>query len=406
MIFSKLIILYFSVLLVISCKHKNNQKPNYIESQIKENSENKLDTNKIKHLFAQNELTLFGENNDMPKDFTVSKEEDIYIVGQHFPQGYSDIDNNNKIACIVKLDKSKKVLWEKHFGTHNDDRLTEIKVRGDNIYVIGKAKIKNDYRYNIWLIKLNSEGEIIKEKKINIPIENLHLSLTKKKEIYVTSVYSGESSNDKGKPLILVLDENLNIKLKKMFEESGVYNFSAVNILDSCIYFGFVTNKGIVFKKLDSKGDLLLSKTFENFSNANISSLNVDDDRLFLSGRSANGVISIWNFNSNFKQLGTAQINLENYIDVEIEKIEINSSNKYILIGSTLTDKINGVEIHSDKKWKMESIRYFGLDYSVTELLKSSLINKKEIFRLGYSNYEAKSSTHNRWFFGWENIAK
>lgn len=121
-------------------------------------------------------LNIYGKKNwirnignwqdDRNVSISVNKDEDIILGGQRRFDYNSSFSTINR-GFIVKLDKNGLQKWEQVIGK-GEDRigLNDIKTSNNSIYSVGSIVGKDDIS-KILLVKLDGDGQIIYEKKLN-----------------------------------------------------------------------------------------------------------------------------------------------------------------------------------------------------------------------------------------------
>jgi Secretion system C-terminal sorting domain len=122
--------------------------------------------------------TLGGTNNDILSTFDKTFDNG-YIIG-----GFSDSaisgnktenTNGQDDYWIIKLDSNKNIEWQKTYGGNENDRCNALFETSDNGYLVGGSSNSNvsgnktvlsKGSQDIWLLKLNSNGNIIWQKAI------------------------------------------------------------------------------------------------------------------------------------------------------------------------------------------------------------------------------------------------
>ena len=84
------------------------------------------------------------------------------LDGGYILTGYTLSFGTDSDAWVVKLDGSGNVLWEKRYGSNNQDEAHYIQQTLDGGYILrGCYDCSTD---NTWLLKLDSDGEIMWQK--------------------------------------------------------------------------------------------------------------------------------------------------------------------------------------------------------------------------------------------------
>ena len=86
--------------------------------------------------------------------------------GSYILTGKTETESNSTRAFILKIDSNTNVLWQKNIG--NDDYLSAENVisTGDNEIIVSGIRRNNSDIENVWVAKLNADGNVLWEKLI------------------------------------------------------------------------------------------------------------------------------------------------------------------------------------------------------------------------------------------------
>ena len=103
-----------------------------------------------------------GDKEDKVKCIIATPDEEYIVVGYTSSKGAG-----NKDMWVMKLDKNGKSLWDKTFGGTAMDGAVSIVAAHDGGYVVaGYNESKERYNRDIWILKLDKNGEMTWEKTI------------------------------------------------------------------------------------------------------------------------------------------------------------------------------------------------------------------------------------------------
>ncbi|TAH19357.1 MAG: hypothetical protein EAZ08_09310 [Cytophagales bacterium] len=107
-----------------------------------------------------------GTHYDATADLLSTENGEIILVGR--TDSYSQDMNVN----VIKLDEQGKVIWDRTYGGNETEEATEIiAIKSGGFLVVGYSDSysKNDHENDIWLLKINTNGEREWEKAIQTP---------------------------------------------------------------------------------------------------------------------------------------------------------------------------------------------------------------------------------------------
>jgi len=118
----------------------------------------KLDTNG--NILWQKKIG--GTGNDYGQDIAVDSSGNVYVTGHQESDSYGLYDYG-----VIKLDSSGNILWQKKIGGTDYDYSRAIAVDlSGNVYVNGSQKSDSFGSYDYGVIKLDSSGDMLWQKKI------------------------------------------------------------------------------------------------------------------------------------------------------------------------------------------------------------------------------------------------
>ncbi len=193
------------------------------------------------------------------KAVAVDKNGDIIVVGEREGDGF-----------VARLDRDGNVKWFKTYGGDKDDEFNDVKIapNGD-IIVAGETKSFGAGSYDIWVLRLDSNGNVKWQKTYggsNWDLANA-IAIAPNGDIIVTGWTEsfGAGSAD---VWVLRLDENGNVKWQKTY--GGKYNdwAKAVAVAENgdVIVAGYTSSFGdsgdVWVLRLDENGNVKWQKTY------------------------------------------------------------------------------------------------------------------------------------------------
>ncbi|MCX8158664.1 MAG: hypothetical protein N3D73_03305, partial [Candidatus Diapherotrites archaeon] len=106
------------------------------------------------------EKTFGGKKDDGIKSIVKTKDGNFLLARYTSSKGKGGYD-----AWILKIDSSGKLLWEKTFGGIKDDEIYDVLAEEDGGFIfVGGTSSKGEGSYDLWALKIDSSGNILWEK--------------------------------------------------------------------------------------------------------------------------------------------------------------------------------------------------------------------------------------------------
>ncbi|MBC7320760.1 PQQ-like beta-propeller repeat protein [bacterium] len=176
-------------------------------------------------------------------------------------------ENTVEDAYIIKIDTSGNLLWEKTFGGKGCEQVFSVQQTSDNGCIICGGTTSFSEDFNIYILKLDKDGEVIWERSFGTEEEEMGMSvLSLTNDNFLVLAYRGpEESRD---IYLLKLDRDGNILWEKVIDiDIGVTPLS----IDEASDGGYVISgyKGVLLEdnclfvaKTDNDGNLIWSTVF------------------------------------------------------------------------------------------------------------------------------------------------
>jgi len=103
--------------------------------------------------------TFGGEGGDVCNSIKQTQDNGFILVGSTSSFGAGSTD-----LWLLKLNMNGDTLWTKTFGTDGIDKGYSVIVSSDSTYVITGQTKSNQNPYEIWLLKVNSDGDLLWDK--------------------------------------------------------------------------------------------------------------------------------------------------------------------------------------------------------------------------------------------------
>ncbi|MHA2615669.1 MAG: InlB B-repeat-containing protein [bacterium JZ-2024 1] len=206
-----------------------------------------------------------------------------YIVAGRtfsFAAGLDDI-------WVLKLDANGNVLWQKTYGGTDSDGASSIQQTSDGGYIVaGVTKSFGGGSWNIWVLKLDANGNVLWQKTYGGPYNDWAYSLQQTSDggyIVAGSTYSfGAGSDD---IWVLKLDADGNVLWQKTYggaDGDGAYSIQQPSdggyiVAGSTYSFGAGSDDIWVLKQ-DADGNVLWQKTYGGTGSDRASSIQQTSD--------------------------------------------------------------------------------------------------------------------------------
>lgn len=128
--------------------------------------ENKNGQDNIRLIMIDNEGNLLWEHNYYNNANEVLKDISIDLKGNIIGVGYSqNAEQSDRDALVRYFDFKGKEIWERKFGKERQDAFNAVTLLHDNTFAIaGFSKSFDDKGRQIWVLKLNDDGSLVKKK--------------------------------------------------------------------------------------------------------------------------------------------------------------------------------------------------------------------------------------------------
>ncbi|WP_148212113.1 hypothetical protein [Ferroglobus placidus] len=173
---------------------------------------------------------------------------------------------------ILKLDANGNVMWEKVLDMYNRDKAYSIQQTGDGGYIVAGVaadynviSFPNPYRSNLWMVKLNSSGFVEWEGIYDWKVVDEFSSLQQADDGYVvagTSRSAGVLSPNVYESWILKIDNSGHIRWQRTYNESTYEKISSIQkVNDGYVVAGSAAGDVWIFK-IDGSGLIQWQKRY------------------------------------------------------------------------------------------------------------------------------------------------
>lgn len=151
--------------------------------------ENKNNQDNIRLIKIDNEGNVLWERDYFNNAHEHLNDVNVDMRGNIIGVGYSQAENQgDKDALVRYYDHNGDLLWERKFGKHRQDSFNAVSLLHDNSFAIaGFTKSFANKGRQIWVMKLNDDGSLvkIKQKRYTSLYEALRLEFKDNKEIVI-----------------------------------------------------------------------------------------------------------------------------------------------------------------------------------------------------------------------------
>ncbi|MGB9595870.1 MAG: hypothetical protein ACPL7B_06270 [Candidatus Poribacteria bacterium] len=200
--------------------------------------------------------------------------EDNYII-----VGCKTCPPHARQAWLLELDPNGNIVKEKTFGGNYDDGAADIISTIDNGYlVIGQTKVAWNRQSDVWLIKLNSDFEIVWTKTYDLGNEDTGLSIApigNKNFIIIANTYTKNYGSlfQQGFSTYMVVDQDGNILKKQTFDQGPKNKFNKIKPTSDggAIIVGATSirekfpSEDTWIIKLDNNADVVWTRVFNSY---------------------------------------------------------------------------------------------------------------------------------------------
>jgi hypothetical protein len=247
--------------------------------------------------FPVNETSFGGEKNDGVRQIIKTSDGGYAIIGYtySFAQGGRDM-------WLIKIDKDGSEQWSKTYGwVYNETGFSLVQTNDDGFILVGSQWNYNVNKHNIWIVKVNKDGEEEWTKKI---FENdtgyAHKIIKTNDGLYTIGGVTKKFGNEWFDLWIAKIDFSGNIQWQRIHSTSHIainewYTVDLNNTRDGgfiCIgpsdQFGVDMDALLI--KFDTNGDIEWSNTYGGKDqDIGLSVLQTDDGGYAFVGRSNSG---------------------------------------------------------------------------------------------------------------------
>ena len=208
--------------------------------------------------------TYGGSSYDLAeKTIPQTPDDDFLIVGNTLSFG----TDGSRDGWLIKIDANGNEKWNKTYGCKDSEHFWEVHITSDGNYVmIGYTENSSTHRRDAWVVKTDSDGVLLWEKKYGPAYQGLSIHETSDNGYILLAEVKDTVFGGYLNAWMVKIDENGDEEWRKMFitphgeDRFAVHHNIKINQVGECILTGVTNAKLPVY----SVGDLWLTKTDEN----------------------------------------------------------------------------------------------------------------------------------------------
>lgn len=206
--------------------------------------------------------TIEGTGNEMLTSVCEDVNGNLYVTGRS-----STFSNGGQDVIYSKLNSYGTIIFTKHLGGNLDDFGNAIVSNGQDVFIAASTYSYGHGDRDMWLIKLNSDGNFLKETTIGSVFKDGSMSMIFDNDHLILLGYEQPASNADNIDFSLnTLDTSLSLIWQKRFGTAGYEEpHSICNAFDGgFLLFGHTAGMGdpmhdAVLYKTDNSGNLTLT---------------------------------------------------------------------------------------------------------------------------------------------------
>lgn len=207
----------------------------------------------------------FGEEDyEYGEAIVKTLDENFVIVGNTY---YGE-ENPIEDVYVIKIDTSGNLLWKRMFGGKGCEQVSSVQQTSDGGYIICGGTTSFSEDFNIYVLRLDKDGEVIWEKSLGSEDEEIGNSvLSLADDSFIILAYRGQEENRD--IYLLKLDRDGNIIWEKIIDvDTSIYPLSIDKTSDGGYvisgYNGILgENNRLYIAKISDNGELIWDVTLE-----------------------------------------------------------------------------------------------------------------------------------------------
>jgi len=194
-------------------------------------------------------------------------------------------------ALIFKTDADGNLLWQKHYGTKNYEVVKDLIEANDGNYILLGVLYSDETQFDIWVVKLDPNGEIIWQKSFGGNGNENPVKIINSDGSYLIFGTSDSFSTDGKDIFILSINENGEVNWAKTYPDQMETNLISATTYDKDRYLAVGSsgpksgqNNDLLIAIFNSNGDFLKGKLFGGDNNELGYSIVEYENNLILAG--------------------------------------------------------------------------------------------------------------------------
>ncbi|TYO92688.1 hypothetical protein LX74_01650 [Elizabethkingia miricola] len=216
-----------------------------------------------------------GSKRDYAEGIIEDSQGNLLVIGESESTN-GDIEKNNGDFDIflIKINRDGNIIWSKNYGGSGYEGISQdntiVEAANGNFIFVGYTSSSdfnvsnNNGGYDVWVSKIDSNGNLIKQKTLGGSNDDFGRKIIKLNNNFIITLKSNSSNNDFAQigNWIASIDAELNIIWKKSTQ--GI-NSGSVTVNNNEIFLVNSTSTSYELSKLDSNGNVTKSSSI-NFS--------------------------------------------------------------------------------------------------------------------------------------------
>ena len=216
-----------------------------------------------------------GSKRDYAEGIIEDSQGNLLVIGESESTN-GDIEKNNGDFDIflIKINRDGNIIWSKNYGGSGYEGISQdntiVEAANGNFIFVGYTSSSdfnvsnNNGGYDVWVSKIDSNGNLIKQKTLGGSNDDFGRKILKLNNNFIITLKSNSSNNDFAQigNWIASIDAELNIIWKKSTQ--GI-NSGSVTVNNNEIFLVNSTSTSYELSKLDSNGNVTKSSSI-NFS--------------------------------------------------------------------------------------------------------------------------------------------
>ena len=206
----------------------------------------------------KNGIKRYGGEDPERANSIISVNDGYVIAGETDTWGHGRLD-----AYVIKIDKEGNRVWHNAFGFDDDETANQIIATGDGGYII-VGTTDSDYKTqkNVFVVKLNADGNRQWQSFYGSREEDEGFGIVESRDGYVVAGYTKGTENYDSDVYIIKIDKNGNVIWEKRYGSSKDDGANAIiKVEDGFAVAGYSTSietysKDVYLLKIDENGNV------------------------------------------------------------------------------------------------------------------------------------------------------